>query len=60
MTNYQKFGVVFDEWNHQYAKNPEKFSRTLNEDGSPKYGYGEEATNTLIKMAKELNIDLGI
>ena len=47
--------LIFNEWNRQYAEEPEKFSDSLDEDGQPIDDYGHECTMHFVRLAKEMD-----
>jgi len=58
MTRVEKMAAVFNEWNRQYAENPTKFSKPLNDDGTPKTDYGQCAAEFFVQIEQEM-VDSG-
>jgi hypothetical protein len=50
----ERMAVVFNEWSKRYAKNPAGFSESLDDNGNPITGYGENCARYFTKLNKEL------
>ena len=46
---------IFNTWNKRYSEDPNGFSESLNEDGSPSENYGELCENYFKKLYNELS-----
>ena len=51
----KRMELIFDEWQRQYAANPESFAEILDEDGNAVQGYGAGAARTFKRIADEMD-----
>jgi predicted HTH domain antitoxin len=50
----KRASIIFNEWVRRYAKDPEEFSKILDENGKPYKDYGDMAAAYFMFLDREL------